>query len=206
MDITAIQNSRVYKIMLSWHILATLLSILIGIVDGDLSLAIALVSWTIIVIVLYHFRPYPFIMVSFLMAIVEEWLVYKLGGGLQGEAVSLLHDFVNALPVFLGIIFGLYIVLKRYNISEVQLYLLAGFIGSFIELVFQGIIFNPILLLLLGGPNFFIYGSIAVVPRKIDGEREFGTPQKLLAVLIVFLCMILGAIVADNMNNYYGFS
>lgn len=204
-NLDAVRASKWYQLFLIWHFLAILFSLVIGIADRDFSLFLSLVIWTIIAIIAYYLEPPFFVLTAFGLAALEELLVYQLGGGLQGDAQSLFHDYINSLPVFLGIIIGWYLVLRRYKVSEAQLYLLGGIHAAFVELFFQGIIFDPVLLFLLGGPVFFIYGTIVVAPKRPQGEKEFGVLAMISAIIVVLIFLLFGAIVADNLNTIFGY-
>ena len=204
-SVDAILRSGVYKFFLAWHALATLSALFIGLMSGDYSLGLPLLIWSVVVAVFYYLELSPYVLVAVGLAALEEFLIYSFGGGLQGRAVSLVHDYVNSLPVFAGIFLALYIVQKLFDTTEAEIYVIAGIVGSFVELVFTGIIFNPLLLFLLGGPNFFIYGSIAVCPARIEGQRNFSWTAKILSLFLVLLLMLFGAIIAHDMNAALGF-
>ncbi|MCY3410108.1 MAG: hypothetical protein INQ03_00595 [Candidatus Heimdallarchaeota archaeon] len=204
-DLSSIVDSKGYRFFIIWHILATIIWLIIGFAESDFSMFLSLFIWTVIAIVAYIFEPKLYIVSAFILSAVEEFVVYQFGGGLQGKAISLLHDYVNALPVFLGLIIGYYLVLRKYRINEFMLYFMAGLHGSFIELLFQGILFDPILLFLIGGPNFFIYGSIFDIPKKPAGDKEFGILGYILSWFFVLFFMLIGAIIADNLNSALGF-
>jgi len=204
-DFSALQQSVWYRLVLIWHTLSVVLAGIIGYTEQNYQLFLSLLCWTLVVVVFYMLQPQFFVLTGFVLSIIEETIIYYFGGGLQGAAVSLGHDFVNALPVFLGIILGWDILLRRYRISESQLFLLGGSHGIIIELVFQGIIFNPVLLFLFGGPTMFIYGSILVTPQSPEGEKEFSIRRKVGAWVFVMAMIIVGAIIADKLSRIMGF-
>lgn len=150
----------------------------------------------------YRLALRPFLLVSFVLAMIEEALIYYLGGGLQGEATSLLDDYANALPVFAAIIFGWYLILLRYEVSRAEVFLGVGLHGIFLELVLSGAILNPILLFLLGGPTIFIYGSILIAPQLPRGEREFTLLKKFGSWIFVLLLMVLSGIVGAYLDSW----
>lgn len=89
---------RAAAVLLAWHALGTALALVVGVVDDDLSLAVALLTWSAVAVAAYRLAPGPYLAVGGLLALAEETLVYALGGGLQGEATSLAHDLAVAMP------------------------------------------------------------------------------------------------------------
>jgi len=80
--------------------------LIIGVLENEWSLAVYLSIWTVIYLICYKVKPKFFVISAFLLAVLEETIVYFLGGGLQGTATSLLDDYAGSLPVFLMFILG----------------------------------------------------------------------------------------------------
>jgi len=165
-----------------------------------LKLALTLALWTLVAVALYCLRPPGFVLVAITLAVFEEVLVYSLGGGLQGKAESLSHDLILTVPVIVGFVVGWFISLKEQPWSETGLYLGAGLHGFVLEFLMTGLIFNPVAVLLHGGPVLFIYGSLVLVPRppRPREGRRFLLVRAVGLWCMTLLLMVLGAIVADH--------
>jgi hypothetical protein len=194
-------RSKIGIAFLSWHGLAVLCTILSGLAGGHWNFAETLLLWTALSVALYLVRPRFFILVGITLAVLEESLIFSFGGGLQGKAPSLAYDLAATLPVFAGFILGWFISLKVQPWSETALYIGAGLHGFVLEFVTTGLMWHLTAVLYLGGPMFFIYGSLVLVPRPPD-SRESRKPSILQSFglwLLTLLMMILGAVVADHL-------
>lgn len=192
------------KILLSWFAFDVILSILIAATTNDFSLAIYLFLWIIISVIAYKLRPPFFIASAFVLAVLEETIVYYLGGGLQGTATSLLDDFAGSLPVFLAIIVGWWFVLKRYYYSEESLYLFSGLHGFFMEIIVPGLIFNPVSVILFGGSSIFVYATIIVCPQRPKAKtdlKETNTLMKVILWFLIIILMVIGGIIGDTLRK-----
>jgi hypothetical protein len=198
-----IYKSRLGIPLLGWHGLSILWAILVGLRGGDWKLAATLLTWTLLSLALYRIRPRSFIVTAISLAVVEEVLVYSLGGGLQGKAKSLSQDLILTIPVFTGFILGWFLSLKIQPWSETALYLGAGLHGFFLEFLTTGLIFNPTAVLLLGGPVLFIYASIVLIPRPplSKVERRFSLIRAIGLWSTTLVLMVIGAVVADHWHS-----
>jgi len=145
-------------------------------------------------------RPESFILIALFLVLLEETIVYYLGGGLQGKAISLLDDYAGAFPPFFIFIFGWYFVLKRYQIGDDHLYILAGFHGFFVGIIFTGLIFSPIFIILFGGGVFFIYASIILTPTKPKGKKEIYGFSLLGYFIVIMILIIIGGMIASDLR------
>ncbi len=172
-----------------------------GLRGGDGKLATTLLVWTLLSITLYRFRPGFFIVTAISLAVIEEVLVYSLGGGLQGKAKSLSQDLILTIPVFTGFVLGWFLSLKIQLWSETALYLGAGLHGFFLEFLTTGLIRNLPAVLLLGGPALFIYASIVLIPRPPLSQtgRSFSLVLGIGLWWMTLVFMIIGAVIADHL-------
>ena len=187
--------TRAATVLLAWHALGTALALWIGVVEGDFSLAVALLAWSGVAVVSYRLALGPYLLVGGLLALVEETLVYALGGGLQGRATSLAHDLAVAMPAFAAFLLGWYLLRRRYAVAPAAVFVLAGAHGLLLEIVLMGHA-DPAAVLLLGGPAAFIYGTIAVCPAAPPSEgRPAGAGVLALGWLgVVGLLAIAGVV------------
>jgi len=199
-------ESKILRFFLGWHFLSMIFALVIGISSGDFNLFLSLSIWTTIAVIAYKLEPSYYILTAFVLSALEELVVYSLGGGLQGAATSLLQDYANSLPIFLSIILVWRFVLGRYEVSEEELYLVTIVPAAFIELLFQGLLFNPILLFLLGGPVFFIYASIMGSPKLPRGEGEFSLKIKVTTIVLMIAAILVAAIIMSDVNNMLALS
>lgn len=188
---------RVAAVVLAWHALGTALALVIGVGEGDFSLAVALLAWSAIAVAAFRLAPGPYLVVGGLLAVVEETLVYALGGGLQGEATSLAHDLAVAGPAFAAFLLGWYFLRRRYAIPPAAVFVLAGAHGFLLEVVLMGHA-DPAAVFLLGGPAAFIYGTIAVCPAAPASEgRPAGAATLVLGWLGVVALLAVAGVVGD---------
>ena len=199
-----IYKSRVGILLLTWHGLAFLWAILIGLRGGDGKLAMILLAWTLLSVALYRIRPGFFIVTAIGLAVTEEVLVYSLGGGLQGKAKSLSQDLILTMPVFAGFVLGWFLSLKIQPCSETALYLGAGLHGFVLEFLTTGLVFNPTAVLLLGGPALFIYASIVLIPRPPLSRTNcsFSLVRGLGLWAMTLGLMIIGAVIAGHLLHF----
>ncbi len=203
-DLSSIK-STFFSVFIGWHLLAMGLALVIGGSSGEYNLFLSLLIWTAVATLAYWLEPPYYVLSALVLSAIEELIVYSFGGGLQGRATSLVHDYLNSLPIFLSIILVWRFILGRYNVTEEEVYALSIAPAMFIELLFQGILLNPILLFLLGGPVFFIYGSIMSSPKLPRGDREFTTRAKIFTVLLMVVAILAMAIVMTDVNNALGY-
>ena len=194
------KNSKLFRYLIIWYIITLGFSLVISLVSGGY-LFLSLTLWTVIAVFAYHLRPPNFILSGLLLSLIEETLIYSLGGGLQGEATSLADDLIHAMPVFAAIVIGWYFCLVRYDIQPQQLYFVGGLHGVFLELVLSGLILNPIITFLFGGSTIFIYGSILISPQQPHGDKQFTVRTAIKWWFIILFLMVFSGIVGDQLNN-----
>jgi len=195
----------VTKALLIWYLLDLFFSLIIGVLENEWSLAIYLSIWTVICLICYKVKPKFFVVSAFLLAVLEETIVYFLGGGLQGTATSLLDDYAGSLPVFLMFILGWWIVLKNYYVDDETLYFHAGLHGFLFEITIPGHLLSLLTVFLFGGSAFFIYASIILIPSKpltIKDGRKATTHHKIIFWILIAISMILGGIIATILRTY----
>ena len=133
----------------------------------------------------------------FLISIIEETIVYFIGGGLHGLAKSLIHDYIRSIPIFLTHAFLWLKYMSRYEYTEGEIFLLAGLHGFFWEIVVSGMIFNPVLLILFGGIPFILYGLLVLIPDRPKGEENINKIRKITLWIIYLLIEVtIGTIFA----------
>lgn len=198
-ETSAVWWSRAAVALLAWHALGTALALWIGVVEGDPRLAVALLSWSVLALVVFRAAPGPYLLAGGVLALVEEALVYALGGGLQGQATSLAHDLAVAMPIFACFLLGWYLLQRRYAIAPATVFVLAGAHGFLLEIVLMGHA-DPAAVFLLGGPAAFVYGTIAVCPAAPAIAGRPATRRALaLGWLGVVGLLAVGGVVADSL-------
>jgi hypothetical protein len=144
--------------------------------------------------------------VVFVLAIIEETIIYLNGGGLGGAALSLQHDLLLAVPVFLGIGMGIYILHFWKKLYAGEFFLLGAIQGFIIEIIFTG---NILGVWLFGGAALGIYGAMmgALAPKIEESYHRSAKSTILIlivGIIICFVCVIIGAIVGDNLYSILG--
>ena len=142
--------------------------------------------------------------IVFVIALIEETIVYYSGGGLQGAAVSLWHDLALAIPVFLMIGVGILITNRIYRMSSGEIFLLGYICGAILEIILPVHFFNPILILLFGGAGagFYsiLYTTFAPVNEMLPEQKKVHTIKILLiGTIICFICMIIAGIIGSTL-------
>ena len=142
--------------------------------------------------------------IVFVIALIEETIVYYSGGGLQGAAVSLWHDLALAIPVFLMIGVGILITNRIYKMNSGEIFLLGYICGAILEIILPVHFFNPVLILLFGGAGagFYsiLYTGFAPIP-EIAPERTKIQSIKILLIgtIICFVCMVIAGIIGSTL-------
>lgn len=146
--------------------------------------------------------------IVFVIALIEETIVYYSGGGLQGAAVSLWHDLALSIPVFLMIGVGILITNRIKKMNSGEIFLLGYICGAILEIILPVHFFNPVLILLFGGAGagFYsiLYTGFAPIPEnapKIASERNKIQTMKILLIgtIICFFCMVIGGIIGSTL-------
>ena len=148
--------------------------------------------------------------IVFVIALIEETIVYYSGGGLQGAAVSLWHDLALSIPVFLMIGVGILITNRIKKMNSGEIFLLGYICGAILEIILPVHFFNPILILLFGGAGagFYsiLYTAYAPIPEiapesEIAPERNKIQSIKILLIgtIICFVCMVIAGIIGSTL-------
>lgn len=190
-----LHHGRRLQLVAGWHALALAVA---AVVSVDLFLPLAI--WTLVAVAVLHSRPGPYLPVALGLAVAEETLIYAFGGGLQGEARSLLHDYAVAMPVFLALVGGWFLVTRRYRVGTGTVFLLAGAHGLLLELVLTGLVASPAVVFLLGGPTLVIYGSVVAGPALPRGDRPASRAVLAGAWLFVLALLVVAGVVADHLG------
>ncbi|GEM_PF-6252152 len=134
------------------HLYVIISALVLAVSDHRLIIYLgALFSYYILLIRRVRFRSFvlPFI-------VIEETIAYYLGGGLHGEAHSLIHDRVRSVPIFLVHFY----LRSRYTIKsgcEIdKIVLSAGLHGAFREVIVPRAF--SLGSLFIAGIAIFIYG------------------------------------------------
>lgn len=178
-----------------WHVLALAVAFVV-----DWSLFAPLAVWTVVAVAVLAYRPGPHLPVAFALAVAEETLVYAFGGGLQGAATSLAHDYAVALPVFAALVLAWHLAARRYAISTASAFCLAGSHGLLLEVVLQGHLAAPTAAFVLGGPTVVIYGSIVAGPALPRGDRAFTLRAAVATWVGVTLALAASGVLADALE------
>ena len=132
----------------------------------------------------------------FILAIIEETVIYYNGGGLGGKALSLSHDLISTLPVFTGIALGIYLSDRWFGLYTGEYFAVGATIGLIIEVFLSG---SLNLIVFIGGAAMGIYGAlmVAVAPENQVADR---TPLRsgllhIVCVVVSFLIALIGPIV-----------
>ena len=205
----------IVKFVLAWYLIDTILFFIVGLSEENIQTiltGIFLVFWFILTIILYNETrkiiwlvdnfSKIYLLLIFVLATLEETLVFLNGGGLGGKATSLTQDLFLAVPVFVGIALGILILDHWIPLTNGEIFVLGAIQGFLVELVISG---NLALVWFLGGPALGIYGMMMSSFSKDSVQDE--TKKSLKYILIIFivgsvLCYggaILGAIIGDTL-------
>jgi hypothetical protein len=205
--------------ILIWYIIDMIFFFFIGTILLDLQMILTgliLLFWlglTTLIFRLSHSSillneklKWLYIPVVFVLAIVEETIIYLNGGGLGGAALSLQHDLLLAIPVFLGIGAGIFILNLWKRLYSGEFFLLGAIQGFLVEIIFAG---NFLDVWLFGGAALGIYGAMmgALTPKTEENQRRSAQKTVLILVLGIIICfigVIIGAIIGDNLYSVFG--
>ncbi len=210
-----IWTQRAIKLILIWYIIDTALFYLIGAISFQVQPVLSgaiLTFWFVFTLFLYNKFHYsdqlkeyfnwiyvPFV---FMLAIIEETIIYFNGGGLGGQATSIANDLILAVPVFVGIAVGILIIHIKRKLTPGEFFLIGAIQGYLIEILFAG---NIGFAWFLGGPALCIYGGMMAcfAPKaKIqDISTKKITIDLLLGTILCFIFAILGAIIGDTIYS-----
>ncbi|MFX1444251.1 MAG: hypothetical protein ACFFHV_12625 [Promethearchaeota archaeon] len=206
---------KLVLIIIIFYLLTTFLFFLSGIIEMNIQTILAgviLVFWLLFTVFLFikfhnstflkeNFR-WLYLPAVFILAIIEETIIYYNGGGLGGMAKSLEHDLLLAVPVFLGIGVGIYLLHIKRTLNPGEFFILGAIQGFLIEIIFSG---NIAFILILGGGAMGIYGAMMAcfAPAQEDNTK---TSKQLIINLLLgsvlcFIFVLIGAIIGDNLYN-----
>jgi hypothetical protein len=206
-------------VILIWYIIDMGFFFFIGAVMSDLQTiftGIILIFWLALTALIFRLSRtsttlnekfnWLYLPIVFVLAIVEETIIYLNGGGLGGAALSLQHDLLLAVPVFLGIGTGIYILHFWKRLYSGEFFLLGAIQGFIIEVIFTG---NILGVWLFGGAALGIYGAMmgALAPKIEDHHHRSTRSTILLLIAGMILCfvgVIVGAIIGDNLYSIFG--
>jgi len=206
---------KLVLIIIIFYLLTTFLFFLSGILEMNTQTIIAgfiLVFWlgfTILLFKKFHnsiflnenFR-WLYLPAVFILAIIEETIIYYNGGGLGGKAKSLEHDLLLAVPVFVGIGVGIYLLHIKRNLNPGEFFILGAIQGFIIEIAFLG---NIVFAIILSGGAMGIYGAMMAcfAPAQEDNRKTSNQLiiNLLLGTIICFIFVLIGAIIGDNLYN-----
>ncbi len=181
-------NSTIAKLIFAWGIIDFATLILIDLLSGRFNQPIYIGTISVIYFVTYLIEPARYLLTILLLALLEETIVYFLGGGLHGLASSLIKDYIRSIPIFFTMAILWLMYMKSYRYKDSEIFIMAGLQGFFFEIVLSGMILNVIYLLLFGGASFIIYGLLILLPKRPQGVNEIGLVKKIV-MWLVFLAL-----------------
>ena len=145
--------------------------------------------------------------IVFVIALIEETIVYYSGGGLQGAAVSLWHDLALSIPVFLMIGVGILITNRIKKMNSGEIFLLGYICGAILEIILPVHFFNPVLILLFGGAGAGFYSILytafapinEISPEQPERKKVHTMKILLIGTIICFFCMVIGGIIGSTL-------
>ncbi|TFG29738.1 MAG: hypothetical protein EU532_02525 [Promethearchaeota archaeon] len=204
-------------IIIIWYIIDVIIFFLLGFMNILNTLAASnLVFLLLITSFLFKFVrqneqfqgkiKYLYLPTIFILAIIEETIVYYSGGGLQGAAVSLWHDLALSIPVFLMIGIGILITNRIKPMNSGEIFLLGLICGIIMEIILPGHFFNIILIFLFvgAGAGFYsiLYTALAPIPDMVLEHTKVQTLTILLiGTIICLICMVIAGIIGTTLYN-----
>lgn len=205
-------------IVIAWYLADTILFFLIGVAENNIQTILAgafLVFWFVLTSSLFtllskikalgsNFHKL-YLPTVFVLSLIEETLVFYNGGGLGGKATSLTQDLLLAVPVFLGIAFGILVLDKFTNLSSGEIFAIGSIQGFIIEIIISG---NFYFAWLLGGPALGIYGMMMAALHKNESSIKTKRSNKQTFAILTtgtILCLtgaIIGAIIGDTFYSF----
>ncbi len=212
-----IWTQRAIKAVLIWYVVDTALFYIIGALLFEIQTVLSgvvLTFWLVLTIFLYNRYHYSeqlkdrfnwiYVILVFTLAFIEETVIYFNGGGLGGRATSLAHDLVLAVPVFVGIAFGILILHIKRLLTPGEFFMIGAIQGYLIEIMLAG---NIGLAWFLGGPALGIYGSMMACFAPKAKVQDTSTHKILidliLGTILCFIFVILGAIIGDTIYTAF---
>ncbi len=184
-------GSNIGKILFIWGMADFVILFLLGVTEGNYGLSFYVVVIPIIYVYLYLLEPRPYLPTILFLVIIEETIVYYIGGGLHGEATSLVEDYVRAIPIFITMAYLWLKYMRKYNYRDYEILVMAGLHGFFFEIILSGIILSPLLLMIFGGTPFVLYGLLVLIPKRPRGDKDIGAVKKMVFWLMFLFVEIL---------------
>lgn len=192
-----------------WYLIDAGFFMIIGGIDRNIQTiftGLILIFWFILTRQVFtHSRSWEksirYIGSVFILAIIEETVIYYNGGGLGGKALSLSHDLISTIPVFVGIGLGIYLSDKWLKLYTGEYFAVGATIGLIIEVFLTG---NFMLIVFIGGAAMGIQGALMVVaaPENEVDDRTLVRSGLLhvVSVVISFLIALIGPIVLGTQS------
>ena len=136
---------------------------------------------------LYKIHPSKYFLTILFLSVLEETIVYMIGGGIHGTATSIWEDYAKSIPIFMTHATLWKKHMEKYEYSQQEIFIMAGLHGFFFEIILTGIILNPQLLLIFGGTPFLIYGILVIIPKTQQKQQIHPTTPKKIALWTIYL-------------------
>jgi len=191
------------KFIFGWFIIDVILAFVLWLSLNIFTFIIYFTLWFLVIRVVSALNPRNMVSSSIMLAILEETIVFFLGGGLGGEARSLVDDYLGSIPMFSGLIIGWWLFIRKYKVKPDYILILSGVQGFIIELVFTGLILNPLNILFFGGATLFIYSSIICTPNWPKGMEDANVVSHIKWFIISLTLGLIGGILGAVMRSIY---
>lgn len=160
------------KAVYLWGVIDFVFLAIFNVLEGKMIFLLYFVFMVLGYTLLYMIAPSRYYMTIFLLCIIEETIVYYMGGGLHGQAKSLIHDYLRSLPIFMAHAYLWRNFMSKYRYQDRHIFIMAGLHGFFWEIIISGAIINPILTALFGGTTFLLYGLLVLIPERPKGTGD----------------------------------
>ncbi len=205
------QYQKIFVRVIFWlNIFTIMFFLLVGVTTKDWQSifgGLILVFWYILTFVIFKNRfkferylPYLYVPGIFILAIIEETIIYYNGGGLGGTATSLWHDLSLAVPIFVAMGVGIQILHKFRNLYVTEFYILGAIQGLIIEVIMK----ISLLQLVFVGGAMMIYGTMmsALSYNNNKERKRYNILINLvIGTIFIYIMVIIGAIIGDNIYN-----
>ena len=191
------------KFIFGWFIIDVILALILWFSLNVFTFTIYFTLWLLIIRIASALNLKSMVPSSIMLAVLEETIVFFLGGGLGGEARSLVDDYLGSIPMFAGLIIGWWLFIRKHKVDPNYILILSGLQGFIIELVFTGLILNPLNILFFGGATLFIYSSIICTPNWPQGMEDTNVVSHIKWFIISFILGLIGGILGAVMRSIY---
>ncbi|KAL0235241.1 hypothetical protein GEMRC1_001823 [Eukaryota sp. GEM-RC1] len=134
-----------------------------------------------------------YIPLVFVLAIIEESLMYWIGGALGGTATSLWHTLSIAVPIFAFSGVAILLLYHWMGLDSGDVFLIGAGFGFVVEIVLSG----HHLLLIGGGIGIYAMMFVAPMPRKLEAVKRSPLKRVLVLLFGITLCFFFGG------NNWW---